>query len=631
MTQEDLINCNAKRIRCIAGPGTGKTWCIQQRVKSLLKNDPTIGSKIFAVTFTRQAAAQLKQDLCNMELEGADSIIASTLHSYAFSILNKESAIQSIGRNPRPCFGFEQFCFLHDMKLKFGNVKLVREKLSAFESMWARLQNETPGWPQDISDKSFNSEYLKWMKFHKCMTVGELIALAVKYLKNNPVNDSTNSFDKIIVDEYQDLNKADQTLIDLLSSESEVMIVGDDDQSIYSFRYAHPEGIREWYDSQQSTPKEDYSLNICRRCDGKIVSLANSLISNNPNRIRGEMSPMPEKNDIGDIEIIQWGTRYKETQGIAQGIKQILDNKNLPKGEEILILVPRRDFGEFIKNNLQKIGINDVQLETKINWKNNNLGEKITLCNLKENIDDLVALRYWLGYGSSDLRTNSYSKLMNYCIEKGTLIKDVLNNNELCKELKINTLKNRWNLLQEELKKIQDLSNKDLIEALFPKHEDTLAIATMLEKVTKKNDVEKLSLQKLLIDFVLSNPEESETNNRIKIMTYHGAKGLTSHTVIVVGLVNGLLPKNPIPTSENERRVLEEERRLMYVSLTRAKKRLILSSFRKVSRTENAQLKLGLTGFSQWLTTHASSFFDELGENRPDPIDGDNWLKKTNL
>ena len=243
----------------------------------------------------------------------------------------------------------------------------------------------------------------------------------------------------------------------------------------------------------------------------------------------------------------------------------------------------------------------------------------------------MVALRYWLGYGSGDWRTKSYSKLMNYCIEKGLSLKEVLINDDLCKALKLNALRKRWDLLQNELKKIQDLSNKDLIETLFPKEGDTLAIANMLEKVMEDKDIEEISLQKLLVDFVLSNPEEKITDNRIKIMTYHGAKGLTSHTVIVVGLVNGLLPKKPVPASEHERRVLEEDRRLMYVSLTRAKKRLILSSFRKVSTAENSQLKLGLIGLSQWLITQASSFFNELGENKPDTIDGDTWLRKSNL
>jgi len=210
--QERFINSRAIRIRCVAGPGTGKTWAMKRRIERLLKEDETVGSRIFAVTFTRNAAAQLKKDLTELDVSGAEDIKASTLHSYAFKNLRRESAIEALGRVPRPCFEFELYPFRHDLAEDFRSVRNVREKLNAFDSMWARLQNEEPGWPSDPEDRAFHREYLSWMSFHKAITIGELIPLAVQYLRQNPVNDIQTAFDYILIDEYQDLNKADKLL-----------------------------------------------------------------------------------------------------------------------------------------------------------------------------------------------------------------------------------------------------------------------------------------------------------------------------------------------------------------------------------------------------------------------------------
>ena len=131
-----------------------------------------------------------------------------------------------------------------------------------------------------------------------------------------------------------------------------MVVVGDDDQSIYSFRHAHPEGIREWY-GNQSEEKEDVHLNICRRCDEKILSLANNLIENNSGRNNKEdLRPLDDKRGKGKVEIVQWKTRGKETEGLAKGIKKIVSSGELPDGEEILVLLPRKEFGEELKKEL---------------------------------------------------------------------------------------------------------------------------------------------------------------------------------------------------------------------------------------------------------------------------------------
>ena len=453
MSQEEFIECCAPRIRCLAGPGTGKTWAIKQRVMRLLNDENVEGSKIFAVTFTRLAAAQLKTELNNMDVGGAEAIVSSTLHSHALRILGHEQVIENLGRHPRICFDYELRPFRADLSLAFNNhLSQVNELFSKFKTMWAQHQDEIPRSALLEEEIRFEREYLDWMRFHKAMTVGELVPLALKFLNQNPINDAVTAFEHIIVDEYQDLNKADQTLIGLIGKDSNLAIVGDDDQSIYSFRYAEPDGIRNWLSCQEGL-KKDFTLNLCKRCDGKILSLANSLIRNNSSRIdKQDLVPEKRRETVGDISFVQWHTRNKESKGIAKGIKKLLETDQVPVGEKILVLVPRRQFGQYLIEELNAIGIIDVKFHIHPDWDNKDLGKSLSLLILHENPDDLVALRYWLGFESHNWLKREYIKLRQHCQENDLKPKEVLENLDLCNHLQIRGLRERWAELQDELR-----------------------------------------------------------------------------------------------------------------------------------------------------------------------------------
>ena len=624
MSQEKLINSDIQRIRCIAGPGTGKSYSLKGKVKRLIETKATKASKIFVVTYTRLAAGELKRDLRGMAVEGSEQIEASTLHSFAFKILQQEDAISELGRHPRPCFSSEIKVMENDLAIEFSGVRNVQKKIKALSSMWARLQHESPGSPSNPDDCRFNIKYNEWMKFHKGIMIDELISLAVTYIQNNPVNDITNKFDYIIVDEYQDLNKADQTLINLISTGKCITILGDDDQSIYSFRHAHPTGIRTWLD-EQPNPKEHISINTCRRCDGKIVSVSNNLIANNPNRLNDVLIPMSGKEELGMIDVVQWPTRDQESKGIALGIKKILDCGETPEDEGILVLVPRAFFGEKIKEELEILGISDVSLKTKMKWDEKYIGESIAYATLLKDNSDLIAIRYLLGSKHVTWYRNKYSILYDFCRRNSENPIDILKNVAKCQELKITVLNDRWNQIQEKLQELSSKNKEELIDILFPlSNNATERIGKILRDLYENGDFNDKELIDILTESVISMDDFSE-NTKIKIMTLHGAKGLSSHTVIVAGAVNGIIPSKDRNTGQYTN--LEEDRRLFYVALTRAKSRLILSSFKKVKSTENSQKKLGLSGNFMWLNTSSSMFFTELGTDKPPVVLGDNWLK----
>jgi superfamily I DNA/RNA helicase len=134
---------------------------------------------------------------------------------------------------------------LYDLPNTFGDKRARNKRIRAYEAAWARLQHEEPGHARD--DQAFENALVGWLGFHKGMLIGEIIPYAYRYLRDNPAAPEREMFDYILVDEYQDLNKAEQAVIDLLTGAGHVCIVGDDDQSLYSFKHAHPAGIREFH------------------------------------------------------------------------------------------------------------------------------------------------------------------------------------------------------------------------------------------------------------------------------------------------------------------------------------------------------------------------------------------------
>jgi len=618
---ERFVLSDAPRIRCVAGPGTGKTYGLKHRVIRLLGND-VVGARIFAVTFTRQAAAQLKLDLTGVGVSGAEDIHTSTLHSYAFKLLSEEHAIEALGRWPRPCFKFELAPFFHDLAQPLGNVTAAKTQLRAFEAMWARLQTEEPGLPTANTDQAFHSAYNSWMTFHRALHIGELIPLAIRYLRQNPQLDVFRSFDHVLVDEYQDLNRADQEFISLIGQDAHSAIVGDDDQSIYSFRYAHPEGIRTWFE-EQDNPKEDVELTPCWRCGGEILAIANHIIQQNPDRLRGDLHPLPGREDSGDVTIVQWHTRERETRGIVQGVQNLLNSGLVPDEEKLVILVPRHEFGRMLFDELAQSGFTDMKVHTKMDWTDVLLGRNLTLLRLLNDPEDRVALRYWLGLDHQLWRRNEYRRLREGCEQRGISPSTILQDEELCTELRVQPLRQRWVELQEDLTDLQDLDEPALLDRLLPLEGPTEELGTIMRTLRQQGFEGTLS--ELLAQSILS-PEENPLENKVNIMTYYGAKGLTAHTVIVTGLINGVMPRNPRPANAEEEAKLQEERRLFFVTLTRAKECVVLSSFLSAPSGENAQLELGLRGGGYRRTTQASRFLSELGPAAPEVVTGETWL-----
>ena len=634
----------ATRLRAMAGPGTGKSFALQRRVARLLEQGVN-PARLLAVTFTRTAAADLKKEIASINVPGADKVIACTLHSFCFSILSKEEVLSQLGRQPRPLLEHEIKPLLRDLiDNRFGNIRAKTKKIRDFESAWARLQHEEPGYALTPIDETFETVLERWLIFHKAMLIGEIIPKTLSYLRDNPVCPERSMFDHLLVDEYQDLNKAEQVLISLLVGDGTLAIVGDDDQSIYSFRNAHPDGIRIFPNEHKDCAS--VSFDKCYRCPSLVTDMASRLIRNNTCRTLGNLVSH-EGNDMGEVLVLQWNTLEEEIKGIVEIIRFRLNNGL--QSSDILVLTPRRKIGYRIRNLLNSSGVKVRSYFRETALDSDEAKEAYSLLNFAADQFDRVALRYLLGYGSTDFRVTSYARLENKARELGIDVKKVLDkiaSNEISIPY-TSHLVEIYQVIMKKLTAIVDIIQKcpvEIVEYLAPQgseaHDDLRdALVTAIDHVGDGSAYEDknqwlINLYKEVRDLI-SMPDVPDKVDHVRVMSLHSSKGLSSKLVVICPCIEGFIPVDSSDKGLNEEELakeLEEQRRLFYVAITRCKNypeeypgTLILSSCREMSGAEAKQLGL-LARIDRPRRLIASRFLRELGPNRPKAVTGRDYL-----
>ncbi|MGB8989045.1 MAG: ATP-dependent helicase, partial [Candidatus Sulfotelmatobacter sp.] len=338
-------------LRVVAGPGTGKTFALMRRVARLLEAGVS-PEEILAVTFTRTAANDLVEKLAALGVAGAENVAAKTLHSLSFGILSRAAVLHALGRVSRPLLDCELDTLVCDLQDQFGGKREVKRLIKAFEAYWARLQHHQPGFPADPNERAFNRTLHEWLIFHQAMLIGEVVPVALDFVRQNPAHPDVPSYQHIVVDEYQDLNRADQSLIDALAGNASVTVVGDEDQSIYGFRFANPEGIAQYPQTHANT--HDELLNECRRCPRIVVEMASSLIGRN---VRLEPRPLVVRpqNGNGDVYIVQHDSVEDEIANLAAYVEWYLETRpGVPAGE-VLVLANRRLIGNGIRDRINDL------------------------------------------------------------------------------------------------------------------------------------------------------------------------------------------------------------------------------------------------------------------------------------
>lgn len=628
-----IASSRSRRIRVMAGPGTGKSYAMKKRIMRLIEDEKIEPEKILAVTFTRTAANDLKKEL-QQGIAGAEKIHAMTLHSFCFGLLNRKDVFDKLQRIPRPLKTFnskgspqfELSPLLADLDLvqNFGNKRAKFKIIKAFEAAWARTQEESL-WLKDEQDRLFHNEIDRWLKMHGSMLIGELVPLALRYLQDNPASDIFDKYSHIVVDEYQDLNKAEQTLIDLLGEQSSISIVGDIDQSIYGFRYANFNGIEDFLTRHNSV--EDRTLNQCRRCDKKIVSLADSLIKyNHPTEKSSRLNSDPRKAE-GEVRIVQWKNADEEARGIAQFVKSLVDSSRYKAGD-ILILAPRRILGYQLRDLIQELNISAHSFFHEEAVEEKESQKAITLLNLLVNPDDAVSLRFWLGMESASWLANQYMAITEIAGKEGKSVRAILDECVNGREIKkIAKIKESYINLLSAKSSASTLIVPQLIDYLFPeKQEATRVLREASLLFVNANPLATIEKLWDCLETLITQPEMPDEGDFVRIMSLHKSKGLTSKVTIITSCIQGLIPNidDELKGDEKEE-FLREQRRLFYVALTRAKEYLILSSFNQIKTKLAFKLGAKFSRRGSSAETIASVFMQQLGQNRPESRLGTKW------
>lgn len=634
-TARNIAETNDSPLRVMAGPGTGKSYALMKRVHRLLEQgaDPR---RILVVTFTRNAAASLLKDLGALGVPGCDLIRAGTLHAFCYRLLREHHVLDYLHRVARPLMSFstsgvlqyECNALLQDLQNagKFGHFRDCTKRIRAFEAAWARLQSDVAGWPVDPVDKAFHTALISWLIFHKGILIGELIPLSLHYLRNNPAAPILQAFDHIIVDEYQDLNRAEQELIDLLAAHGNTAIVGDVDQSIYRFRHANPDGILNFGATHPAT--HDEQLTECRRCPPAVVNIADNLIRHNhdpggPARLNPKAAGEP-----GLISIVQWDTVDAEAQGVADHIAWLIEHHGY-RPNEILVLTPRRRLGYKIRDRLEERTIPVHSFYHEEALESEDAQRALTLITLLHDNEDRVALRWWLANGSSKGRRAAYAKLRAHCEASGLSPWQALMQME-AGALKLprgGELVERFSDLRARLAAVAGMDLRGVVDTLIPGEAegcDVLREAATLAL----NQVDSLDGLLEALQNAVSQPELPIEGDYVRVMSLHKSKGLTSRSVIVSGCVQGVIPaQKDKETPEEQEAILREQRRLFYVALTRCTDRLIISSFATIPRALvhkiGASTRWGANPFTA--DTIASMFLGELGPGAPAARRGRDW------
>lgn len=403
-----------------------------------------------------------------------------------------------------------------------------------------------------------------------CTTFQQMIKRFVEFSNTNKTYLSNNlsDFDTLIVDEYQDFNPLEQQLIDLLVEYfKEVYILGDDDQCIYDFKDASSEKIISFYNDGliEKLPHE----NICYRCPDLVVNYGSNLISNNKNRVEKEWKT---NNIEGSVKYIQANTLEEMSEDIVKNISGI------PSDESIIILSPVKFLIEPLISRLNESGIEYENLFNPL------LPEKLEIKawevkSLYGNFRELNLI--FLSYSLLTNRKKFY-ELLKEMFDKGL----------------------DYEKLYEDIsKKIpSEMTNSDQDIEDYLSSERYAEIKSLYEESKGDNENEKL--------LNLFRQNDEIVSKTIRVMSIHKSKGLGADNVFIIGLVQGILPN-----AQRGNDSLESQRRLLYVGITRTKKRLFLYSSIKlegkfVNKVDKSSFKFSYK--DRLYDGMASSFINEL-------------------
>lgn len=622
----------------IAGAGSGKTKVLTHKIAYLMAEKGIKPWDILAITFTNKAANEMKSRVETLVGDIAKDMWIGTFHSICVRILRKQ--IDRIGFDTSfIIFDTSDQKTLMKQIIKAQNLddKLYSDKSVLYEISNAKNDMLEPDKYMAKVKGDFRKEkiaelyeiYQKRLKENNAIDFDDIINFTIKILLDNPdlLEYYSNKFKYVLVDEYQDTNKAQFTLVTLLASKyGNITVVGDNDQGIYSFRGADITNILNFEKDFPGTKIIKLEQNY--RCTQNILNIANEVIKNNETKYEKKLWTSNEKGNIP--KVFRGDNEYDEANYIVRQI-------NTLKMEEYY---KYSDFAILYRMNSQSRSIEDVLRREDIPYKivgglkfyeRKEIKDVIAYLRLIQNTSDNLSLTRIINEPKRGVGKTSLDNIDMIAANSGVSMYEVIKNadtyglNRVFANTRefINTIEElkskkddikvseliKLTLNQTGYTKALELENTVEAESRLQNLDEFLTVAIEFEEESADNSLSEF-LEGITLSSDLDGMEESEDS--VTLMTLHSAKGLEFPVVFLVGMEEGIFPGYK---SIGEPKELEEERRLCYVGITRAKENLFLTCSRQRTIFGSTSCN-AVSRFIKEIPANMLDGYEEIEENR---------------
>lgn len=621
--QEAIMHKNGPLL-ILAGAGSGKTRVLTHRIAYLMEFYDVSPWNILAITFTNKAADEMRERVDDLVGFGAQNMWVTTFHSSCYRILKQWIDRLGYEKNFSVYDSDDQKTLIREVcKYLSIDTKVLKERtlISIISDAKDKLitpeefANQAEGDIQRERYSKVYTEYQKRLKSNNALDFDDLIFKTVELLQTDKEvrNYYHKRFKYILVDEYQDTNHAQFTLVKLLADglnengekEHNLCVVGDDDQSIYKFRGANIYNIlnfeKEYPEAKVIKLEQNY------RSTKNILNAANGVIKNNIGR--KDKSLWTDNSEGPPITFATFESDYDEAEGVANEI-----HKTVSKGQ-----ANYSDFAILYRTNVQFRVFEEKFLFRNIPHKiiggqpfysRKEIKDIIAYLRTIDNGQDDLSVRRIINVPKRGIGLASVDKIVNYAQDNNLSFYDALKNASYIPNLgrassSINSFVSFIEVLKSKLSSAdyslldlfdeilestayeESLDNSDLIK--FNDRLDNIAEFKSKVATYISNSTEPPTLSGFLeeVSLVADIDNLDEDNDAVVLMTLHSSKGLEFPHVYICGMEEGLFPSYMAIHSENPEEQIEEERRLCYVGITRAQKHLSLSAaYKRMLRGE---------------------------------------------
>lgn len=591
-------------VRVIAGAGSGKTKTLAHRYAYLVNEVGVSPSNILCVTFTNKAANEMKNRVCKFVDMGNVNDFICTYHGFCVKVLRED--IHKIGypasfiimdeedqktvlREIYEELGLKQADFTFKTILKYvAEEKRLSPYIEEYIDISAAQPHTTVSAEDNIQRKCL-IRYLQKQKKAFMLDFQDLIYFtSYIFCKHSEVLQKwQHRLDYIMVDEAQDNSRTQWELVNMLQSgHKNLFVVGDPDQCIYEWRYAMPMALVN-FDSIYS-PCKTIILDQNYRSTPNILNVANSVISNNKNRVAKELFTL--KQEMSNVTHFHGKSEVEEGDYIAQTIIKHIENGG--SASDVAILFRASHVSRFIEQALMRHKLPYVVYGGIRFFERQEIKDVLAYLRMVDSGDDL-SFRRVINQPKRKLGKAFLAALNETAEQEGATLYETLKKHIDSKEFNKPGAVEFIQLIESVREKAKDLTISDAAQYVLEKSglmeayrtdgdeervDNIKELMASIQLYEKSNENEEdLSLTRYLQDIVLfTNLDYKEANDSVKIMTIHQAKGLEFPVVFVAGMNEGTFPSHRT-VRERKRNGLEEERRLAYVAYTRAENELHLT------------------------------------------------------